>query len=610
MKGFNLAVSIFLAIVLAACVGSASPRTTSTAASMPKSAPTGPTGSHAQGTIRRIEAVSSSAALGGQPGVEIEVSSDVEFPVRNELVVLRVGARESTLSRYPESGDTHTLIFTLTLEEFAQIATGDLVTVYYGRGGETKERWNFGPLDKSLGAKSLPPQGLYDGCDRLDADCLAHLDKMAKGGFKLVISYGVFDHEVADILGYADHAAAVGMKVIWDMSSRPYRDGGFDRDYIRERVEAVRTHPATWGYYVADEPSVTLITSPSKGAVVSAATTIQAWSWIHPGVGAFSNIQFLLDGANLGMIAARSTDDFYSLGWDTTQVPNGPHLIQARVQDDQGYTATSEPVYVTVDNPGPPGSLRITTANLPSGAVNASYSAIVSVSGGAPPYGWRVSSGSLPAGLSVSSSSGVISGIPSQAGRSGEFAIEVRDSASSVVSGTFAVDVSASWREEQALVRNFSDFVHSLDPAHPRLLVHFDSGEGDRPSLLRPFVDAADVIAFDSYTLAQGVPTSTVGDATLALEQFARENSKQWGFVLQSFDNGQYSGTQHLGWPSRDRMREERDLVLANGDPAFILWYSYFDIFSQSDPDPAGHWDDLVAAAFSPPPTQRGFPLD
>lgn len=96
---------------------------------------------------------------------------------------------------------------------------------------------------ESLGKKSLPPQGLYDSCAPSDADCLAHLDKMAQAGFKLVVNYGVFDHDIADIMGYADHAAAVGMKVIWDMSSRPYRDGTFDRDYIRERVDAVKTHP-------------------------------------------------------------------------------------------------------------------------------------------------------------------------------------------------------------------------------------------------------------------------------------------------------------------------------------------------------------------------------
>jgi len=39
-------------------------------------------------------------------------------------------------------------------------------------------------------------------------------------------------------------------------------------------------------------------------------------------------------------------------------------------------------------------------------------------------------------------------------------------------------------------------------------------------------------------------------------------------------------------------------MLLENSHPVFILWYSYFDILKSSDP--AGHWADLVAAAFRP----------
>ncbi len=88
--------------------------------------------------------------LGGKPSIEVVVWASNGFPVRNEIAVLRIDSKEFMLSRYPESGDTQTLIFTLTPEEFAQTATGDLVTVQYGRGGESNEQWNFGTLDKGL----------------------------------------------------------------------------------------------------------------------------------------------------------------------------------------------------------------------------------------------------------------------------------------------------------------------------------------------------------------------------------------------------------------------------------------------------------------------------
>lgn len=108
-----------------------------------------PDGRKAVRPVINIQAVKSSPALGNKAAVEIIVWVSNGFPVRNEIAVLRIGSKEFTLSRYPESGDTHTLIFTLTPEQFAQTATGDLVSVYYGRGGESNERWDLGTLDKS-----------------------------------------------------------------------------------------------------------------------------------------------------------------------------------------------------------------------------------------------------------------------------------------------------------------------------------------------------------------------------------------------------------------------------------------------------------------------------
>jgi hypothetical protein len=108
----------------------------------------GPVNMGTANVIADIRSVPSSPILGNQPAVEIEVTSDQEFPARNELVVLRIGAQQFVLARYPDSGETNRLIFTLTAGEFAQTAPGDPVTVQYGRGGEARERWNFGPLVK------------------------------------------------------------------------------------------------------------------------------------------------------------------------------------------------------------------------------------------------------------------------------------------------------------------------------------------------------------------------------------------------------------------------------------------------------------------------------
>ncbi len=98
--------------------------------------------------IRSLRSVPAAPALGGRPGVEIELFRTQGFPVRGEIPVLRVGGREFLLSRYPQSGDTRSLIFTLGVDEFAQLKTGDEVTVQYGREG-SGPRWNFGRLDKA-----------------------------------------------------------------------------------------------------------------------------------------------------------------------------------------------------------------------------------------------------------------------------------------------------------------------------------------------------------------------------------------------------------------------------------------------------------------------------
>ena len=62
-------------------------------------------------------------------------------------------------------------------------------------------------------------------------------------------------------------------------------------------------------------------------------------------------VQFMLDGAILG---AEDTSAPYSIVWDTTTAPNGPHTLTALARDPSTNAATSAPVPVTVANTGPP----------------------------------------------------------------------------------------------------------------------------------------------------------------------------------------------------------------------------------------------------------------
>jgi hypothetical protein len=88
-----------------------------------------------------------SATLGNT--VEIELSSNREFLPQGELLVLRIGSQEFSLSRYPNTGETNTVVFTLTAEEWSRVSQSEPVAVQYGNG-TNYNGWNFGKVDKTL----------------------------------------------------------------------------------------------------------------------------------------------------------------------------------------------------------------------------------------------------------------------------------------------------------------------------------------------------------------------------------------------------------------------------------------------------------------------------
>lgn len=98
--------------------------------------------------IARLERVAASPALGGQPGVEITLTSARPFPALGELATLRIGPRSFTLSRYA-GADLHALVFTLTPAELDSAADGDAVAVEYGDPAPPGRSWQFGPLRKA-----------------------------------------------------------------------------------------------------------------------------------------------------------------------------------------------------------------------------------------------------------------------------------------------------------------------------------------------------------------------------------------------------------------------------------------------------------------------------
>jgi hypothetical protein len=78
--------------------------------------------------------------------VEVEIRSDDVFPVRNALIELHVGPVISSLSRYADDGDLHTIIFLLTRDELASVAPADIATVRFNPGSDF-DTWLVGAID-------------------------------------------------------------------------------------------------------------------------------------------------------------------------------------------------------------------------------------------------------------------------------------------------------------------------------------------------------------------------------------------------------------------------------------------------------------------------------
>ncbi len=94
-------------------------------------------------------------------------------------------------------------------------------------------------------------------------------------------------------------------------------------------------------------PPTVSITSPLSSTTVSSTITVSATSTDNVGV---ANVQFLLDGANLGS-AVTSTP--YSILWDTKTATNGAHTLTAIAHDTSSNVATSSAISVIVDNGAP-----------------------------------------------------------------------------------------------------------------------------------------------------------------------------------------------------------------------------------------------------------------
>jgi hypothetical protein len=158
---------------------------------------------------------------------------------------------------------------------------------------------------------------------------------------------------------------------------------------------------------------------------------------------------------------------------------------------------------------------------------------------------------------------------------------------------------------EASAVAALAAEVRSLDPGHPLLYVGMASSNLSRD--LQPFESIANVVGADIYPIGTGGTTQSVGPVANTVQQLSHAGGTLSAMVLQAFSWSEYPSTPSFSprWPTEAEMQSMRDQALA-ANPSMILWYSIHDVL-RSD-DPAGHWRDLVQAAFAPAPASASSP--
>ncbi len=111
-------------------------------------------------------------------------------------------------------------------------------------------------------------------------------------------------------------------------------------------TSATAQHAATLALTVLVLPSA-VVTSPAALAQLSGTVQVQAAATVSAG----TTLAALEIRADDTLIGTAQTGSPASVAWDTTLVPNGAHVLTARVRDAAGNSAASAPVSVVVGNP-------------------------------------------------------------------------------------------------------------------------------------------------------------------------------------------------------------------------------------------------------------------
>ena len=265
-------------------------------------------------------------------------------------------------------------------------------------------------------------------------------------------------------------------------------DNGATFDVIASNVVNCATSSVAHLAVFCNQPPSVSIISPKDGTILTPPMDLLMRALPYSG-GAIAKVEFFNNGTR--KIGEATLDPFtltlYSAG-------SGTYNLTAVVTDNQGQTATSSVVQVTVTGTYQP-ALSIVTASLPTGVVGMAYNQGLTACGGTPGYTWSIISNGLPVGLGLVPGSGAITGTPAIAVTT-SFTARVTDAAGSNACRVFSISAQSAYNYWciQSLgttnvavggpletpahdgIANLMKYALGLDPLTPGYQNHFSCG--------------------------------------------------------------------------------------------------------------------------------------
>ena len=150
-----------------------------------------------------------------------------------------------------------------------------------------------------------------------------------------------------------DAVGSDGWSAVWDTTREPTGD----HDYtLKATATDTGSQPARDSIIVtvdnSDNPPIVSIVGPEDQEFVRAGRAVFGTASDDRGV---AQVEVFVDGASIGVTetSVNTLEPTWAVGWDTTTVGDGPHVLTATATDTSSKQTTSLPVNVTVDNTPP-----------------------------------------------------------------------------------------------------------------------------------------------------------------------------------------------------------------------------------------------------------------